>query len=339
MEIRQLKQKNVRTLLKRGFTLADFVEKYGCSEEDIVKRIEQLYRDRRQINDIFSEMEKNKKQPSGQGQSRKQKDIDINPVALAEANRILSEEPRIMTTESRLETIISKMEVETEATTKAGAEAMVETEVETEAETELPLVEQLEQLKELEAQQSDDVIELEIKYEALRQKRHARKKELLAQDDELARLEKAIETVHERVNQLATECDDLGAQMNDVTDRRRILNEQLAETRQRIQKLATVGVGVYADGTIAPLDGHSIILDDTGHESVFDEILKHPACTDLRVREIRTLARMLQITMNSTVEVEMICDVPELETAFATILNRGEKVESAGADIEVPAVS
>ena len=100
-----------------------------------------------------------------------------------------------------------------------------------------------------------------------------------------------------------------------------------------------MGVGVYADGTIAPLDGHSIILDDTGHESVFDEILKHPACADLRVREIRTLARMLQITMNSTVEVEMICDVPELETAFATILNRGEKVESAGADIEVPAVS
>ena len=219
MEIKQLKQKNVRNLLKRGFTLADFVEKYGCSEEDIVKRIGQLYRDRRQINDIFSEMEKNKKQPSGQGQSRKQK--DINSVALAEANRILSEEPRIMTTESRLETIISKMEVETEATTKADAEAMVETGVETEAETELPIEEQLEQLKELEARQSDDVIELEIKYEALRQKRHARKKELLAQDDELARLEKAIETVHERVNQLATECDDLCAQMNDVTDRRR----------------------------------------------------------------------------------------------------------------------
>ena len=92
----------------------------------------------------------------------------------------------------------------------------------------------------------------------------------------------------------------------------------LERVRQEIYEKSMVVVYVYKDGIIEAPENPDVVLNDEGYNELKETVTEREECLDLRVRDITTLARLLKIC-ESINSLTLVCDVPELETAFWAI--------------------
>ena len=275
MAISRLDAKGVLLGIKNGMTVDDFCTKYQCSSEELITRIHQIYSRsekfaKKHIAAIIANEKNARKTPNAT------EDAEADGAGLAE------------------ETPVELPEVDwAEATNEASAETNAETQDETCSETALERAE-----KEAEAL-SQEVMDIEVKWRKEFTPKHlefiaelreinAEMKELIARYKKLcSRYESTVEKDNAVIQQ-----------MNELMSVRREKMSRLAEVRQRIVELKAVSLCIYDSGEIATLDERDIVLDDSGYLELYNELLEREECQELRLKDIRALARLICIVRN-----------------------------------------
>ena len=75
-KIEQLTAREIREAIKKGLGMSHFCDRYGCSEDDIAKRVGQLYNrgTGEEKDKVLSSLRKNDKKPANKRAGRKSKD-------------------------------------------------------------------------------------------------------------------------------------------------------------------------------------------------------------------------------------------------------------------------
>lgn len=106
--------------------------------------------------------------------------------------------------------------------------------------------------------------------------------------------------------------------INVVAEQQARQSETLQNLRQQIQSLETITICIYTDGRIELLDDDETQLDDSGNEKFYHELISEESnqCQDLRLRDIKTIARLKAIIANSARQVEVLFDDNALESYY-----------------------
>ena len=108
--------------------------------------------------------------------------------------------------------------------------------------------------------------------------------------------------------------------MNEAWQQRKELMEELAKVRARLAELNTVTLFVCNDGSITQVDDTDSIpdisLDETGTNELYLELREKSYCEELRIKDIRLLARVVAITRNSNLEINLEFDRDEVKAAY-----------------------
>ncbi len=139
--------------------------------------------------------------------------------------------------------------------------------------------------------------------------------------DELNKLRNQIEATGTAFDQLSEKSNCLIKQINEIAAARRSTSAHLNAVRRKIQASTVITIAVYDDGNIETLEAKfPITLDDTGHETLYQTLRDRDELQDLRMKDIRLLARVLQIVKNSTSKLKPIFDNETLEPIFLQLL-------------------
>lgn len=182
---------------------------------------------------------------------------------------------------------------------------------------------ELETLRREEATLSKGVMKLETEWEAQKAEHLERLKSLRDKKAELKEFRSQISKERKMTEKIIQQDNRIVEKMNDLTKRRNTLVATLEEKRARIEELKKLTLCVFDGGEITTYDGSDVKLDDTGHEEIYAKLTEHELCDELRMRDVKTLARLLAMSNNSTIEVEIICDRKELEEIFETLKRKG----------------
>ncbi len=333
-----LTARSVRCGVKNGLTLAGFAEKYQCSEVDIQRRIRSIFR--HDADRVLDEVEANAKKPSrrrshsnnllppprtplspaAQSGSSAITGIRISPAAAA----ILGIDPESIadpgTTPSSIE---PKDTMPDSAKSGLPEPPAIKPRPKEDRIPEKPIPEplmlsetSLNELRDQARVQSDSIIALEIQYKELFSQHRECIKQLRAIESGLKDLERQLQENITNYQQIIDNDNQLIAQMNAISQNRRIKVAALEDLRQEIQRLEIVAVCAYANGAIEPLEAVKIALDDTGSEQLYDLLISDEAYQDLRVRDIRLLARMVCIVKNSPFQISPIFENEYLDEYY-----------------------
>lgn len=199
----------------------------------------------------------------------------------------------------------------TEDTPKVESEAIQEQSTE-------PTAPSLQDLKETEATLSEEVMTLESDHKELSTQHRSCIKELRDLQERIDETRKELEDCNRKFNEIASKADTIANGMNKLSTLRKEKVVVLERVRQEIYEKSMVVVYVYKDGIIEAPENPDVVLNDEGYQQIKETVTEREECLDLRVRDITTLARLLKIC-ESINSLTLVCDVPELETAFWAI--------------------
>lgn len=281
-----LTSKQIRCFLKGGMTTEDICSKYGCNTMDLHERIIQLYgKNKKGCVEIFDSLKTNDKK-------LKKKSAESDSSADNNTDQITPERVQSETVEP--EQSVS----EPIQPSEQGSETS-----------------ELETLTELEKTLSHEVMTLEGE--------HKEEVELRRQSvNKLRELQKRILELQDKIWALAQDFDsevELGdahaKRMKELSEDVRTKSERLKEVRKRLEELTTVTIAVYDSGEIVVID-QDYALDDTGYEEVYAGLLDDARCEELRMKDIRVLARAMQITSHLDKKFILLFDRAEVEEAY-----------------------
>lgn len=141
----------------------------------------------------------------------------------------------------------------------------------------------------------------------------------------LLNIRQRMDNIRKEFQSVANECEALTTSNNNLVDRINVVAEQqarqsetLQNLRQQIQSLETITICIYTDGRIELLDDDKTQLDDSGNEKFYHELISEESnqCQDLRLRDIKTIARLKAIIANSARQVEVLFDDNALESYY-----------------------
>ena len=104
--------------------------------------------------------------------------------------------------------------------------------------------------------------------------------------------------------------------MNAVSKQRYPKVMELQELRTKIEKRMAVSLAVYDSGEIVILEGADFNMDDSGHAEVYSQLIVSEECQELRLKDIKVMAKLLSIASNSERKINLVCDRPEMEEAY-----------------------
>lgn len=176
-------------------------------------------------------------------------------------------------------------------------------------------------LREQEQYLSDRVIQLESEHKRLNglhcgclDQLRGIQKEIETIREELKQKGAAYEQIVERNNQIVQD-------MNAISQQRSGLLSELGDVRQEIKAKTVIEVFVYTNGDIELADATtSVPLDDTGSEEVYTDLIGRDALQDLRIRDIRTLSRIIRIVSNSELRIHPTFEDDSLEPFFQSLI-------------------
>ena len=282
MEIKMLDHKGVKNGIKKGMTLEDFCEKYECTPEVLSEQIERLYsHNPRDGKDCLAQMALN---------AKKARKVDVEDVDVVDQDDV-----NATITVDRLD-----------------EPAMV-------SNPEDSKVSELSELKSKEIIWSRKVMDLETKHKAFASQHRDCLTQLRGIKDDIDQIKNAFLEKCDEYEKVVEENNVIVEQMNEISQQLSIERSVLDETRQKIEDLEKITIFVYSDGTIKSSNGEVIVLDETETRDLFEELLGKPECEDLRLKDIRTLAKMLVIVERSSMKVEMICDNDNLEKTYLAL--------------------
>lgn len=177
--------------------------------------------------------------------------------------------------------------------------------------------ESLDELKIKEKALSDDVIKSEIAHKDLCQKRYEKLKLLRDIMARTGELKAELKTLDGKFKKTAQEANKIGEEMNKVATARREKCVELEKTRKEIEERSKVALYVYSSGDIEC----EIETNDDGSEELYDSLLKLEVCQEFRLKEIRTLAKVICIAKNSQdVVFEVVFDNNDLAAAYELVV-------------------
>ena len=300
MDLKKLDAYGVKNGIKRGMSLDEFCKKYECTVEELSEQLGRLYNHNKgQVKDLLVEMNLNgkKKQKKNKTKEAPAEDVDANPSATenveGEESPVVDEAPEAMTVKN------------TQANIK---------------EVEAKIASEIEELKKTELAQSDEVMELESQYKELATQRKTLSDELKLTVETAGQLKAAYEKKYLEFEALTDRFNGLVEPMNALSEKRCIKKAALEETRRKKEELSKITIFIYDDGSVSISDTEIIIPDDASSRALYGELISKPECEDLKLKEIKTLAKVLLIARNTSFTVEVICDNAELENVFKTLV-------------------
>ena len=285
MDIKMLKAKNLQDGIKRGMTVSDFCEKYHCSPEELEIQIGNLYKhNTSKAKEFMDQMEAN---------SKKARPKKVEPGVQTE----VVEDECVTVAETESVEVIVGIPVPTTETVISAHTA------------------ELEELENSDKTLSREVMDLEAQHADLANQHKGCLNQLREIRKELVEIEKAYNDKCAQCESVIQDNNEVVAQMNDISVKLREKRAVLDETRQKIAELSKLFVFVYADGGIYVNDSRvdeDIPLD----EALFSELLAKPECEELKLKEVKTLTKMLTFARTSTLPVEYTCENEDLEIAY-----------------------
>lgn len=185
--------------------------------------------------------------------------------------------------------------------------------------TKMTLEEKLAEMKAEEEERSAEVMGIESQHKRLAEAHRDGIIRLRGINDELKQIEADFKAKCDEYRQVVKTCNELGDEMNRVSEERRARVAELEALRARIEKLQIIEVGVYFDGKIECFDHPELEFDDTGYEEVYDRLLKKPECQELKLKDVQILARLLRIMETSPAKINVAFDNEDLELVFMLI--------------------
>lgn len=281
MRIGQLKAREVCEGIKNGYGVTHFCVKYDCTKQEFETRLKQLY----------SKSEKAYK--------KKLSTLRANDEKLAKK----AAKAKVSTTKN----VESNIREEVITTDEAAAETVEET-VTIETAT-------LEQLKTIEAELSDNLIQLESEHkEKARQHRGCigTSREL---KKELEDMKVQLQGIRRKYENVTTQDNNLIARMNAISAEHYDKTIEIQRVRERIRDLSKIIVFVYADGAVVT-ENMGVDLNDLGSDEIYRNLFEKDECGELRAREIKTLAKVLAISKHLPENSEIVFDNAEIEEVF-----------------------
>ena len=286
MSIRTLTAKAIQIAIKNGLTPEDLQSRYKCSEVELKERIQQLY---------------------SSGNGKKAKDIYSRLIA----NR---KKARSKSTPTSSEVTLVPASPEENS---VDAETLETGEIPEATEPQLN-IRPLASLKEEEKELSDRVIQLELDHKALAQCRHVCTSKLRSIQEELDKIAPQLQKLHEQYDEIVAEANGHAEKMNAISAERRELKVALEKVRRDIEEREIVTIFVFADGRIEP-DNTDFVIDDEGFKELRLELTERSECSELKVRDVATLARLIVISERAERPLQLFFDNEALEVAFKAI--------------------
>lgn len=271
--------KTVKMKLKNHWTVSDFLENYGISEDELMELLRDLFH-----GDI-GEIKRDLKQNEVLKKSAKKKDnTETNePEAKIEAAEIQGAEA----VETQEEKISNKNE-------KADIEEGAEVKMVQEQEKKLKLLTE-EQEKAATLQQN--IIALEVNHDEL----ISRKK--VIQTQELPKLKAVLEDYKNKIQETQVQVISLNDELNEIVGKVSEANETLAKKRamlqaleEEIQALSTVDIFVYASGDIEVSACTEIkIPEDSAVDWIGVASSNTSLCKEMTIGQIQSVAKVIEI--------------------------------------------
>ena len=267
--------------IKGGRGVKYFCERYGCTEDALKQRVGAIFRNNSKIvRSIMADLKANDKK--------------LDKKAVIQSVKV---------TEVDGETKAENTTTDTDRTDDIPPRPMTRSE-------------QLEALRLTEKEQSDKVIELETSHKKLAQEHRERIKKLRLLKKDIDEIEMTLKVKCREYEDIVLENNTLVSQMNTISQERHTKAAELDKTRLQIEDLEKIEICVYLDGTIAPIEDQPLHLDDTGSDELYATLIEDERCQNLRLKSIRTLARLIRIVGHSSRKIEILFDDAELESAF-----------------------
>ncbi len=271
--------KTVKMKVKNHWTVSDFLENYGISEDELMELLRDLFH-----GDI-GEIKRDLKQNEVLKKSAKKKDnTETNePEAKIEAAEIQGAEA----VETQEEKISDKNE-------KADIEEGAEVKMVQEQEKKLKLLTE-EQEKAATLQQN--IIALEVNHDEL----ISRKK--VIQTQELPKLKAVLEDYKNKILETQVQVISLSDELNEIVEKVSEANETLAQKRamlqaleEEIQALSTVDIFVYASGDIEVSACTEIkIPEDSAVDWIGVASSNTSLCKEMTIGQIQSVAKVIEI--------------------------------------------
>ena len=280
--------KTARICVKNGFTPEMVCEKYECTEEELKIRLSQVFKDEENAREVFSQLEANRKKPHGFHRAYKKKKqqqiVDVIPYVDMPST---SEEPEPVPP------------VEPKKLTKS---------------------EILASIKKEEEAKSQELILFEADTNVLQGKRRALKNSFEEDKRNIEQFKKQLFAYKDKCRQKAEAVDEIVAELKKRSSLHREKTIELAALRAKIDEMSTVIICVDNDGNIEAPDDE-VVLNDEGYEALISgifETIKDNSEIDLKMSEIRTLARILKI-VERIERFNLIFDNETMESIFWSI--------------------
>lgn len=300
LNIKMLDHYGFQNALNNGVTMEKLCEKYSCTPADVESRIETLYGNNEDLakkylkqlakNDKKAKKRKPKTEDMGEPVEEAKTDETVEKEALSEPNE--PEQKPEAASASDVLAAISKKRKESMQKQKHSIKAQSNQVIKEEAE---------------ETETRSAIRAIEERIEA----RGARLNKLSDQyDEEYGRF---LAEVAER-NAAIQKLDEIKLKLSDD-------KAALVEMRQKSGELEAIMVFAYADGRIVIVDDDEelLISDVEGADSVYHDLLEKPECENLRVKDIRVLAKLVALKEISPFLVDLACDDEELGKIFHSL--------------------
>ena len=271
--------KTVKMKLKNHWTVSDFLENYGISEDEFMELLRDLF------HGNIGEIKRDLKQNEVLKKSAKKKDnTETNePEAKIEATEIQGAEA----VETQEEKISDKNE-------KADIEEGSEVKMVQEQEKRLKLLTE-EQEKATILQQN--IIALEVNHDELIFRKR------VIQTQELPKLKAVLEDYKNKIQETQVQVISLNDELNEIVGKVSEANETLAQKRamlqaleEEIQALSTVDIFVYASGDIEVSACTEIkIPEDSAVDWIGVASSNTSLCKEMTIGQIQSVAKVIEI--------------------------------------------
>ncbi|MBR3246547.1 hypothetical protein IKF87_01545 [Candidatus Saccharibacteria bacterium] len=296
-------RKAIKNGIKSSFGFSDFEEKFGIQRDELEKTIRFLYnRNSDTAEEMIREIAKNEKKRAKV--TAKKPITEYKGVPIEDFKSMSLDE--FMALENN-ETVIESDKVIADTNAKAV----------TPRNKEILLIE--EDITRL----SSELIKAESETKRWDERSRAHDGQLRELDEKLGKLEADMRKVKEKFDSIVGIAREVREKVDQARENQSRLQAAIDEKRQKLAELKRISVCVYNDGVIAPLEEDTpIVIDDTGADTICTELFSTVECQELRMKDVRTLARLIAIVKNSSLDFEVICDNAELEKAFGALKDR-----------------
>lgn len=285
MNIRQISSRAIRNEKKRGASFKDLCEKYQCTEEaleDVIRRF--FYGGASEMIAELREVDKKRER--------------------RENHRSANSHPK--------DSVIPPPVGHFQASVPLALASS----------TSHPNQSLLTELNSREEELSNSVIKLESQHKALASQHRDCLKDLRQIYTEISTLKQQLEAQAEAYEKLALRNNEIVQSMNQISSQRRDQLALLESVRAEIKANQVIGICAYANGVIEPLEKTvAITLNETGSEELYSQLILRDDFQDLRLRDIRIIARLASIFRNSSdLKLEPCFENETLEPFFRSLL-------------------